>query len=134
MSVTRQATTQTNTAMTTTTETVVATLAGVQQNFDGGQILLEGWAQLTTGGSTTAVTIRVRRGADATGTLVGEANAEQVSAAAGSTEAHSTMVIDTPGGGGPYTYVLTLQQTGAVADGSALQATLSATTLDPHGT
>ena len=118
-----------NTTVTTTTETVVATLSGVNTPRKTS-VTLEGFVQLTTGGSTTAVTPRIRRGSDITGTLIGEANAQQVQAAAGSTEELYIKAIDPNVDLAGGVYVLTVQQTAAAADGTALQATLSASMPD----
>ncbi len=116
-----------DTTITTTTETVVATLTGVTTPRPGSKILLTGMCQVTTGGSTTALTPRIRRGTTITDTLVGEANAQQVQAAAGSTETVTIDTEDSPGEIHNQTYVLTVQATAAAANASALQATLSAT-------
>jgi hypothetical protein len=115
-----------DTALVTTAETVIATLAGVSTNQPGQTVALRGEAQITTGANTTAVTLRVRRDS-LTGALVGEANAAQVSAAAGSTEDHSVYVEEVaPGEFSGRTYVLTAQQTAASANGAAVQASLVA--------
>lgn len=115
-----------DTTLVTTAETVVATLSNVGTTRPGEPIKLKGWAQITTGGSTTAITLRVRRDT-LTGTLVGEGNPENVSAAAGSTEAHEISTQDSFAGEVPsQTYVLTAQQTAAAANGSCLQAFLEA--------
>lgn len=109
----------------TTAETVVATLSGVNT---GGKrdVALRGWAQVTTGVGTTALTPRIRRGTTVGGTLIGEANPEQVEAAAGSTEESSTEVTDAGVELGGASYVLTIQQTAATGNGTALQASLEA--------
>lgn len=119
----------TDTPLVTTAETVVATLTGVSTPRKTS-ITLEGFAQLTTGASTTAVTPRIRRGSDITGTLIGEANPQQIAAAAGSTEELYIKAIDPNVDLAGGTYVLTLQQTAASANGSNLQATLSASMPD----
>lgn len=115
-----------DTTLTTTAETVVATLAGVATNRPGQTLSFRGELTITTGGSTTAVTLRVR--ADSlTGTVVGEAPADAVEAAAGSVETHSISVADTaPGEFSGRTYVLTAQQTGAAANGTVTLASLVA--------
>lgn len=119
----------TDTTITTTTETVVATLTGVTVSRPGSKVVLSGMAQVTTGGSTTALTPRIRRGSAITDTLVGEGNPNQVQAAAGSTETVTVDTEDTPGEVHNQTYVLTVTQTAAAANGSALQASLTATTV-----
>jgi hypothetical protein len=57
---------------------------------------------------------------------VGEANVKQIGTAAGSTEDHDIQVTDTPGEVASQTYVLTVQQTAASANGSNLEAHLRA--------
>jgi hypothetical protein len=70
------------------------------------------------------VTPRIRRGTTTSGTLVGEANAEQVKAAAGSTEPFFITVCEDRSDVATVDYNLTLQQTAASANGSALQGTI----------
>lgn len=113
-----------DTTLTTTTETVVATISDVTTAKPGERVNLRGWAQVTTGGSTTALTLRIRKGTTISGTLIGEATVEQVEAAAGSTEAHDISVDDSPGEVAYQSYVLTVQQTAAAANGSCVQASL----------
>ncbi len=60
----------TDVTIVTTAETVVATLAGITTPRKVN-ITLRGWAQVTTGAATTALTARVRRGTTIAGTLVG---------------------------------------------------------------
>lgn len=115
-----------DTTVVTTTETVVATVSGISTPRPGCKVILHGWGEITTGGSTTALTARIRRGTDATGTLIGEGNAEQVEAAAGSTEGFDIATEETPGELASASYVLTIQQTGAAANGSVLMAELEA--------
>jgi len=92
--------------------------------------LIKAWAQLTTGTNTTSVKPRIRRGADATGTLVNEANIEQVKAAAGSTEFFFTMALDERANVSSVQYTLTLEQAGASADGSSIQAGIEVEILE----
>jgi hypothetical protein len=110
---------------TTTTETVVATLVIPAVPGPGYTVRLRGNMQFTTGAGTTAVTPRIRRGTDATGTLIGEANA--VTATASTTIEVEHEETDTPGDVASVSYVLTIQQTAAAANGTALHGTLSAT-------
>lgn len=113
-------------SLVTTAETVVATLTGVSTNQPGQTVALRGNYQITLGTGTTAVTTRIRRDS-VTGTLVGEANAEQDSTAAGSTEGHSIEVEEVnPGEFSGRTYVLTVQQTAATGNGTVLQSALAA--------
>jgi hypothetical protein len=80
-----------------------------------------GYAQLTTGTGTTAVTARIRRGTATSGTLVNEANAETIGPAAGSTAPYFAMITEQRPTSS-LQYSLTLSQTGASGNGSALQA------------
>jgi len=123
------ATTTTDTTVTTTTETVVATLSGLSTPRKR-DITLSGWAQMTTGTNTTGLTVRIRRGTGITGTLVGEANIEQIEAAAGSIEGIDITALDLGIDMSNGTYVLTIQQTAASADGSCVQAALTASWSD----
>lgn len=117
-----------DTSVVTTTETVVATVTVATTPRDNARIQLKGFLQHTNGTNTTALTIRLRRGNGITGTVVGEANAEQISTAAGSTESHAIMAEDTPGEVVNQVYSLTIQQTGASANGSTLSAYVEADT------
>lgn len=118
-----------NTTITTTTETVVATLSGVSTPRKS-TLFLQGWVQVTTGGSTTALTPRIRRGTDINGTLVCEATAVELAAAAGSEEEISISGEDAGVDLANGTYVLTLQATAAAANATALQASLTANCPD----
>lgn len=125
MTVKRASTTvEANTTLTTTAETVVATLNAPTPNRAGVVVTVRGWAQLTAGTGATAVTPRIRRGTTTSGDLVGEGN--PVDATAGDTADNVITVNDSPGEVSSLSYVLTLEQTGATANGTALQASLSA--------
>ncbi len=114
-----------DTTLITTAETVAVTLAGISTQDIAAPVVLDGWLQVTLGTGTTAVTLRVRQ-VSLTGALVGEANAEQIFTAAASTESHAIQVTDRPGEVAGLTYVLTIAQTGASANGTVVQARLSA--------
>lgn len=116
----------TNVTLTTTTETVIATLAGVATPSRDAIVRLKGWLQLTLGTLTTDVTLRIRRGTAITDTLVGEANAIAVPSAAGTIAEFNIAVQDTPGEVAGQSYVLTAEQTGATGNGTALQASIEA--------
>lgn len=116
-----------DTTLVTTAETVIATLSGIATNQPGSTIGLSGEATLTTGGSTTGVTLRVREDSLA-GSVVDEPTPNAVQSAAGTTETHDINVtFEAAGEYGSKTFVLTAQQIGAAANGSVLQATLEAT-------
>lgn len=114
-----------NTTIVTTAETVLATVSGVSTPRKTN-VNLSGWAQVTTGTNTTSLVPRIRRGTDATGTLVGEGNPVTIGAAAGSTEDVEIRVSDVGVDLANASYVLTVVQTAASANGTALQAGLTA--------
>lgn len=109
----------------TTAETVVATIAGVSTAQPGQFVDLTGDYNITLGTGTTGVTTRIRRDS-LTGTLVGEANPETIATAAGSPERHHVFFQDANAGEFMgRTYVLTVQQTGASANGNITDAGMS---------
>ena len=112
------------TAIPTTTETVICTLAGISTDRADAVVNLEAVAQVTWGTGTTGATLRVRRGIDATGVLVGTGVAE--TATAGQTTDEELQVQDFPGEVAGQSYVLTIQQTAASANGNSQQASLAA--------
>jgi len=117
-----------DTTVVTTAETVLATLSGVSSQRAGQSVLLEGDVQFTTGASTTSVVLRIREDS-LTGTLVGEAETDTILGAAGSTDPYRITAQHSPAGEvSGKSYVLTVVQTAASANGSALHATLKATT------
>lgn len=111
----------TDVVITTTTETTVVASPPVTAPRDTDDVCIIAWAQLTTGTMTTTVTPRIRQGAAATGTLVGEANAETIKVAAAGTEPFYTMVCETRSNVATVQYNFTLQQAAANANGAALQ-------------
>lgn len=117
-----------NVTLTTSAETVVVTSDEIFLPRRNHRVLVHGLAELTTGGSTTAVTPRIRR-ASLTGALVGEANAITIGAAAGSTEIFEKCVVDDVDNLDSVIYVLTLAQTGAAADGTSLSACIKVLAL-----
>jgi hypothetical protein len=110
--------------LTTTTEAVIVSSGPVTLPREVANVCVIGWAQLTTGTNTTAVTPAIRRGTTITGTLVGEANAETIMAAAGSTEPKFYMACEERSGVATVDYSFTLKQTGASANGSALSGSI----------
>lgn len=108
----------------TTAETVVATVPGVTTDRPGQLLRLAAEYTITLGASTTAVTHRLRRDS-LTGAVVNEATTEQIDTAAGSTEGHEISGEDSFAGEvAGQTYVLTVQQVGATANGAVLRSTL----------
>lgn len=117
---------QANTTLVTTAETVIATLTGISLSAAGRTVRFTGEVAITTGTNTTGLTLRIRRDS-LTGTVINEANVEQVEAAAGSTESHDVEADDTPTGEiYNATYVLTVEQAGATANGTAVYGYLKA--------
>jgi hypothetical protein len=113
--------------ITTNTETVVATLSGVNSRSPGGQIALTGYCQFAVQAATTDVKVRVRQDS-LTGAVLNTQPAEFAATAATTTfEQLSIVATDTPAG--EYAgkqYVLTIQATNAGANWSVTAATLAA--------
>jgi hypothetical protein len=111
-----------NVTVPTTTETVAISSGPVRVPQEAVAIAVLGYCQLTTGTGATAVTPRIRQGTTISGPLVGEANAETLKAAAGGTEPFVILVLEPRSGQAEVEYSLTVQQTGATANGTILQA------------
>jgi hypothetical protein len=114
------ATFATDVALVTTAETVIVSSGPVTAPRQSVNVCVFAWAQLTTGTGTTSVTPRIRRGTAAAGTLVGEANAQEVLAAAGTTEKYFMLECEDRSNVATVDYSLTLTQAGASANGAAL--------------
>lgn len=112
-------------ALVTNTETVVATLSGINLPNGNGRIQLTGVAVVTSGTTTTAVVVRIRRGT-LTGTLVSDGTGQTVVTAAGDSNAYPVTGNDSQDAGMGYSYVLTVQNTGGGTGGTTVYATLSA--------
>lgn len=111
----------TDVTLTTTAETSVVASPAVTAPRGTVNVCVIAWAQLTTGTMTTTVTPRIRRGTAATGTLVGEANAETIKVAAAGTEPFFAMVCEDLAEVATVQYNFTLQQAAANGNGAALQ-------------
>jgi hypothetical protein len=111
----------TNVALTTTIEAAVITSDPVRLPVANCRVLIKAWAQSLVGTACTAMTPRIRRGVDTSGALVGEANAEPIKTAAGSTEPFYLQVVEQRAGEDAVQYTFTLQQTGASGNGNANQ-------------
>lgn len=106
-------------------ETVVATLTGVSSGAPGNKIDLTGTLNVLTGAASTTCTLRIRRGTDATGVLVGQAAATPAAAAVSTDCAVSG--TDLPAGElANQSYVLTAVVAGGAAAGTAQGAHLAA--------
>lgn len=110
-----------NVTLTTTTEMSVVSSGPALAPRQTVNVCVYAWAQLTTGAATTTVTPRIRRGTTTSGTLVGEANAITIGAAAGSTEQYVAMVCEDRANVGSVDYNFSLAQASATGDGTALQ-------------
>lgn len=117
-----------DTPLVTTAETVVATLSGVASQRPGQTVILKGFINVSGGTSTTAFTVRVREDS-LTGTLVDEALTEALAGVVGTAEDHNIEVTHTPTGElSNKSYVLTIAQVGAAANGNVTHAQLVART------
>lgn len=118
------ATTTSNVSVVTTTETVVIHSGPIVAPRDTFEVCVLGWAQFTIGADTTHVTPTIRRGNGATGTVVGEANAEEIKTAAADVEPFVKIACEQRTNVATVDYSFTLDQTGATGNGSALQAAI----------
>jgi hypothetical protein len=112
----------TDVTLTTTSETVIISSGLIAVPYETARVLIFACAQLTTGTGTTGVTARIRRGTAVGGTLVGEANVEQIKAAVGNTEPFFILASDEQSPAAAVEYSLTLQQAAATGNGTALRA------------
>lgn len=107
------------------TETVVATMSNVSPPGAGATVAIDGLVNLTTAATgTSAVVARVRRGG-VTGPLLGVATTDTVATATAKTIAIDAQ--DTPPDSASLTYVLTVTETGATANGTVNYAVLTGT-------
>jgi hypothetical protein len=109
--------------LTTTTETVVATISSVTTTNIYRRLLFAGVVEVNPGTGATGLTVRIRRDS-VSGTAIG--TAVVVAATAGSKIDVSMAATDEPGEVVKQTYVLTVQQTAATANGTCDVALLSA--------
>lgn len=113
-------------ALSGSTEAVIATLNGVVTPLGATQtVYLRGTTLLTSGSTTTAVVLRIRR-ASLTGTLCGDQTGQTVITAAADTNLYDANATDNPGEVTSFTYVLTAQQTGGGSGGTTVYARLDA--------
>jgi hypothetical protein len=109
----------------TTTETVLATLGPFNENMAGEfaqGVACDGNINLTAGTGATAVTMRIRRGG-LTGTLIGVASVQTVTA--GNVVNIPIAELDPTLVQVGVTYVVTLQQTAASANGTVNRVVFS---------
>lgn len=113
-----------STPLVTTAETVLATLTTFTTNNPSGQgVVISYIANITTGTNTTQLAFRVRQGG-ITGTVV--ANVQTMTVTGGNLYVVSSEVLDATNTVSSVTYVLTVVQTGATANGSCTYAMITA--------
>lgn len=116
-----------NAATTNNTETVIAQVQNVSNYAAGNRVHLRGWANVTPGATTTALTFRLRRGVDATGLLIGQPSVEGAGITVGQADDWSVEGQETPAEIAGASYVLTVQQTGGTGAGTVNAVELTAT-------
>ena len=119
-----------NVTVTTTTETVAISSGRVPIPVATCRAVIRAWCQLTLGTATTTVTPRIRRGTAITDPLIGEANAEQIKTAAGSTEPFDLRTGESLQDRESVEYSFTVQQAAATANGTVLQADIEVEILN----
>lgn len=114
-------------SITTTAETVIATLAGVNSRSAGATINLLGYAQFAVQAATTSTTLRVRVGS-LTGTVVSSTTGVFAATAASTSQDQLAVAAqDTPSGEyAGQTYVLTIAAAAAGANWNVTAASLIA--------
>lgn len=117
-----------DTTLVTTAETVLATLSGVASQRLGQTVILDGYFTVNPGTTTSNFTVRVREDS-LTGNVVDELLTLDMVGAVGTAEDHDIEVVHVPAGElSNKTYVLTVAQVGATANGTVTHARLLART------
>jgi hypothetical protein len=116
----------TDTPVVTTAETAAVTSDPITPSTDGSELTISGVINITTGTSTTAVVVRVRRGVGVSGALVGETESQTI--AAGASGNISYEVTDFPGAVAGQQYTASVVQTAATANGTINNASITVTT------
>lgn len=111
------------TAISGATEVVAATCSGVSMRYAGQRTTCIGHALVTTPGSTTGVVIQVRR-ASLTGTQIGDATNQAVTAAAATSNMYVVVATDTLSEIDGMTYVMTITCTAGSGAGSIVYGIL----------
>lgn len=110
------------------TETVVLTVPNIDTTNNQGRVLITGIIAITPGTSATAITVKIRRGTTTAGVEVGTADSQTGSATA--PRIIPFHVEDQPGEVAGQSYVITVTETSATADGTVSVVTASVVT---HG-
>lgn len=113
-----------DTALVTTAETVAATVSGISTEDQSTRVAIRASVAAVLGTAGTGVFVRIRRGVDATGAVVGEA-VFQVGAATQQIET-PIEVQDVPGAVAGQSYVVTVQQNAATGNGNIVNANIVA--------
>lgn len=117
------------TVVTTTAETLAAVGPQLTVEQNTGKAAVKGFLTLTIGTNTTAVTVRLYRGATAAGTLISTAIAQAGNFVAGSPAQFGAQATDVLTNVGTAQYCMTVQQTGASANGSITTAVIETEVL-----
>lgn len=117
------------TAVVTTAETLAALSASLTVLQNTGKAAVKGFLTLTIGTNTTAVTVRLYRGTTSAGTLVSTAIAQAGNFVAGSPAQFVVACTDVLTNVGTAQYCMTVQQTGASANGSITTAVIETEVL-----
>lgn len=105
-------------------ETVAETVSGISTAGEGEQITIMATVSFTAGTAATALDLNIRRGTDATGTVVGTLRDNALNA--GREETWTVAAVDTPGEVADQSYVVTVEQESATGNGTVNSAVLTA--------
>ena len=113
------------TTVTTTTETVAATVNGVCPDSPDAVVVIEGSVDLSTGANAGSITVsfKVERGTTAGSTQIGNTVTQTIGASSRGSVGFT--VKDTPGEG-TFSYIITVTQTAATTNGTINQASITA--------
>ena len=114
-----------NTTITTTTETIAATITNVSTDF-GYRVVLNGWCVVTFGTNTTGVVMTIRRGASTSSPIVYQSGTISGGVAAASITPLDAAAVDTPGEVASQSYCMTVTVVGASANSTISVAWLTA--------
>ena len=109
-------------------ETVICQLPPFNISLDFSQILLQWFANITSGATSTSLVFRIRRGLTTAGVFIGVATWGNTTTA-GNTYVLSGSYADTPGAVAGQQYVLTCVQTAATGVGTVFDVSLLAFAL-----
>lgn len=116
-------------AVVTTTETAIVNSNQIPVPFQTAKAVLQAMVNFTPGTTTTAVTLRIRKGIGIAGTLVGEAYVSGSGLTAAVASNFMVLATDLLAGVGVGQWTLTIQQTAATANGTVNSAVLQSMLL-----